>query len=142
MVGAEAGLGSAVGASNVAQLLVSTNNGGASWTTHQVPMPPVEGTDSSLNQAMAGLQGALDDLDCFSASSCIAFGTTPTGQPEGGSNGTSFISLTVAMRTDDAGATWSTYVFPWSATPSGAPGWSDEEVAAMTADRRRSLGAD
>jgi photosystem II stability/assembly factor-like uncharacterized protein len=132
MVGAELGLATGVGGSNVPQLLLTTDDGGASWTTHQVPMSPIQGADAFLNHSIAGMQGAFYDLDCFSATSCIAFGTTPTGQAEGGSNGTNFVSLTVAMRTNDAGASWSTYVFPWSTTPSGAPGWANEEVTSFS----------
>jgi len=130
IVGAEAGFGS--GLDGVAQLLLTTRDGGVSWTTRHVPIPPVVGDDAALNQQIAALQGNLYELQCFTSQSCVAFGTTPTGEPEGGSDGTNFISLTVAMRTDDGGSTWTTHVFPWSTTPSGAPGWSSQQHAAFS----------
>jgi photosystem II stability/assembly factor-like uncharacterized protein len=132
MVGAEAGFGSGVGGSNVPQVLLSTTDGGATWTSRHVPMPPITGTDAALNQAISGLQGHLDQVFCFSATTCVVFGTTPTGEPEGGSNGTNFVSETVAMRTDDSGVTWTSHIFPWSPTPSGSPGWSNEEHATFS----------
>jgi hypothetical protein len=138
MVGAEAGIGSAVNGSNVAQLLLATNDGGASWITHQVPMPPIMGADAALNQTISSLQGRLYDLHCFSSKSCVAFGTTPADQAEGGSDGKDPISQTVAMRTGDGGTTWSTYVFPWSTTPSGAPGWSNEQRATFSCPTEQS----
>lgn len=132
MVGAEKGLSSGIGASNVAQMVVSTGDGGSTWTTHDVPMPPIMGPDAALNQAISGLQGSLHQVTCFSSTSCMAFGTSPTGVAEGGSDGTNFVSLTVSMRTDDGGATWSTHVFPWSSTPSGGQGWSNQEHGTFT----------
>ncbi len=138
MVGAEAGMGSAIDGSNVAQLLLATNDGGASWITHRVPMPPIMGADAVLNQTISSLQGRLYDLDCSGPKSCIGFGTTPTGQAEGGSGGKDPISQTVAMRTDDGGATWNTHVFPWSTTPSGSPGWSNEQHATFSCPTEQS----
>jgi hypothetical protein len=138
MVGAESGIGSAVDGSNVAQLLLTTNDRGESWTTHPVPMTPIRGADAALNQTISSLQGSLDDLHCFSLKSCIAFGTTPADQAEGGSDGRNPISQTVAMRTNDDGATWSTHVFPWSTTPNGDPGWSNAQRAAFSCPTEQS----
>lgn len=137
MVGAEAGWDSGINGSNVAQLLLTTIDGGTSWTSQQVPMPSIKGADMSLDETISSLQGSLYDLHCFSPHSCIAFGTTPTDQPSGGSDGTDPISQTVAMRTNDGGATWSTYVFPWSTTPSGGPGWSNEQRATFSCPTER-----
>ena len=138
LIGAEAGMSSAINGSNVAQLLLATDDGGVSWITHRVPMPSIMGADGVLNQTISSLQGRLYDLHCFSSESCTGFGTTPTGQAEGGSGGKDPISQTVAMRTGDGGATWSTHVFPWSTTPSGSPGWSNEQHARFSCPTEQS----
>jgi len=144
MIGAHDGFGTAVGGSNVPQLLLTTKDGGATWTTQQVPMPPITGVDSPLNQAVLHLQGSLYDLHCFTSTTCIAFGTTPADQQaqpthpkpadpsEPEEDTLDPISQTVAMRTNDGGRTWSTYVFPWSTTPNGDPGWSSEQTATFS----------
>jgi photosystem II stability/assembly factor-like uncharacterized protein len=135
-VGAEDGLASGVDGSNVPQVLLSTQDGGASWVTHDVPMPSIKGADTALDQTISSLEGHLSDLQCFTASSCIAFGTTPADQQAQPINESppDPVSQTVAMRTNDGGATWATHVFPWSTTPSGSPGWSNEQVATFSCE--------
>jgi photosystem II stability/assembly factor-like uncharacterized protein len=123
-----------INGSSAPQVLLSTTNGGSSWTTQPVPMPPVLGVDAALDPTIAELQGSLYGLQCFNSESCIAFGTVPTDQPEQpvGASGGSTISRTVAMRTVDGGSTWSSYVFAWTTTPTGGPGWSNVQNATFS----------
>jgi hypothetical protein len=129
MVGAEESPFAKVGTQQI--VLVTTDSGGR-WIPRTVTIPSVPGPDVALNSQITGTQGLLQELRCFNAMSCVAFGVTPTGLAEGGSDGQSFVQLTVAMRTDDAGVTWSTHVFPWSNTPIGTQGWSNEEHATFS----------
>lgn len=134
MVGSQLGQNNGINGSSVPQELLSTTDGGTSWTTGPVPMPPILGVDAALDPTIAGLQGSLYGLQCFNSESCIAFGTVPTDQPEQpvGDAAGSTISRTVAMRTDDGGRTWSSHAFAWSPTPTGAPGWSNEQNATFS----------
>jgi len=133
MVGAQ-GQSNGINGSSVPQEFLSTTDGGASWTTRPVPMPPILGVDAALDPTIAGRQGSLYGLQCFNSESCVAFGTVPTDQPEQpvGDAGGQTVARTVAMRTDDGGRTWSSHVFAWSPTPTGATGWSNEQNATFS----------
>jgi photosystem II stability/assembly factor-like uncharacterized protein len=66
---------------------------------------------------------------CFSASTCLAFGLVPSDQPSEPIGSGTTVERSVFLRTDDGGATWTTYLFPWVATPDGSPAWSNAEPA-------------
>jgi photosystem II stability/assembly factor-like uncharacterized protein len=132
MVGAQTG-GTNYSAVGTIQEMLTTSNGGTTWTVLQVPMAPVTGQDSALDSQLTGLQGSLTQLQCFNSESCIGFGTLPSDQPtqpliaplQGASR-------TVVMRTQDGGTTWSSTVLPWSTTPTGAAAWSNEQELTAT----------
>ncbi|MGP8009211.1 MAG: WD40/YVTN/BNR-like repeat-containing protein [Acidimicrobiales bacterium] len=120
--------------SNAGQVLLSTTDGGPSWTSLPVPMASITGSDAALDPSIADSTGTIYELQCFSAQSCIAFGNVPSDQLEEGP-GTmpaTGVSPTVVLRTQDGGAVWTSTVIPWSATPSGAPAWSNQEHAIFT----------
>ncbi|HEX4127441.1 MAG TPA: hypothetical protein VHX67_07670 [Acidimicrobiales bacterium] len=124
------------------QLLLVTHDSGAHWSQQVVPMRPVTGVDPQLDPSIATLQGWLTQLTCFDQDTCFAFGEVPSDQPIGSLSGSALaqaersaeaaVSRTVFMRTDDGGAHWSTSVFAWSATPSGAPGASNAQPATFS----------
>jgi hypothetical protein len=132
MVGAQTG-GTIYSAVGTIQTMLITTNGGSSWTSQQVLMPPVTGEDAALDSRLVGLQGSLTQLQCFSSESCIAFGTVPSDQPEEPLNEPgNLVARTVVMRTHDGGNTWSSSMFPWSTTPTGGPAWSSQQVATFS----------
>ena len=111
------------------QSMLSTTDGGATWTSHVVSINPVTGTDPSLDNALVDAQGSWNELQCFSSTSCIAAATTPSDQPLQPVNGVdeSGVYRSVIMRTDDGGATWTSVVLPWSTNVDGSPGWSSSQ---------------
>jgi photosystem II stability/assembly factor-like uncharacterized protein len=132
MVGVQTG-GTIYSAVGTIQEILTTTNGGTSWTVQQVPMAPMTGQDSALDSQLTGLQGSLTQLQCFNSESCIGFGTVPSVQPEqpliAPLNG---VSRTVVMTTQDGGKKWSSTVLPWSKTPTGAAAWSNEQELTAT----------
>ncbi|MGC2486028.1 MAG: hypothetical protein WA359_07285 [Acidimicrobiales bacterium] len=121
---------------NAGQVLLSTTDGGSSWTSQAIPMASITGSDAALDPSIVNSTGTIYELQCFSAESCVAFGNVPSDQleleeptSEVPANG---VSPTVALRTQDGGATWNATVIPWSTTPSGAAAWSNEEHAVFT----------
>jgi hypothetical protein len=132
MVGATSGPYGDPGAPAV---LLSTQDAGATWTATTVPLTGViTGTDPALDPEVTGQPGYLNQLICFSTQTCFGFGVVPTDQDEQPLTATPAlpVSLTVFVRTDDGGATWTTYAFPWMANPDGSPGWSNEEPATFS----------
>jgi hypothetical protein len=125
------------------QSMLFTSDGGVTWTSRQVPMPPITGNNASLDTSLTTVQGTLYGLQCFNASSCIGFGTVPSDQAEQPTNETPAIGIlrTVVVRTTDAGATWATTVLPWSTTPTGGAGWSNEQQTSFScADTTNCVG--
>jgi photosystem II stability/assembly factor-like uncharacterized protein len=113
------------------QMFLITTDGGATWSEETIPMPPITGSDTALDPSLAGLYGSVNELTCFSASTCLAFGLVPTDQQEEPIGDGTTVERTVFLRTDDGGATWTTYAFPWVANPDGSPGWSNAEAGSF-----------
>ena len=117
------------------QSMVTTTDGGATWTSHVVAIKPVLGVDAELDASLVNVQGQWSQLQCFSAVSCIAAALVPSDQPQepiqsGGNN--MGVQRTVIMRTDDGGATWTSSVLPWSTAFDGSPGWSNAQVVTLS----------
>ena len=138
MVGSQAMGPDTVGGSRQPQLLLTTTDGGATWSEETVPLPPITGSNPSSDPSLAGLEGSLSQLMCFSASTCLAFGFVPSDQPSEPIGSGTTVERSVFLRTDDAGATWSTYLFPWVATPDGSPAWSNAEPGAFACATQQS----
>jgi photosystem II stability/assembly factor-like uncharacterized protein len=120
------------------QSILSTTDGGATWTSHVVSINPVTGIDPSLDSTLVNVQGQWTHLQCFSSTSCIAAASVPSDQPQQPVNGVDDVGVyrAVIMRTDDGGATWTSSVLPWSMNLDGSPGWSnsqDIELSCSTA---------
>jgi hypothetical protein len=109
------------------QLLLTSTNGGTKWTEQSVSIPADPGPDPSILKAGQG--GTWSQLQCFDASTCLAFGLTPYGLAEQGGPGVEPVNQTVVMRTDDGGQNWTTNDLPWVTTPSGSSAWSNAEAA-------------
>jgi photosystem II stability/assembly factor-like uncharacterized protein len=111
------------------QSILSTTDGGATWTTHVVSINPVTGIDPSLNSTLVNVQGRWTQLQCFSSTSCIAAASVPSDQPQEPVTGVDDVGVyrAVIMRTDDGGATWTSVVLPWSKNVDGSPGWSNSQ---------------
>jgi photosystem II stability/assembly factor-like uncharacterized protein len=132
MVGAQTG-GTIYSAVGTIQEMLTTTDGGTSWTVAQVPMAPLTGQDSALDSQLTGLQGSLTQLQCFNSESCIGFGAVPSDQPDQPLIEPIQGALrTVVMTTEDGGKTWNSTVLPWSNTPTGAPAWSNEQELTAT----------
>jgi len=116
------------------QSMLTTTDGGATWTSHVVSINPVLGDDAALDASLANVQGQWSQLQCFSAVSCIAVALVPSDQPQepiqSGDNN-SGVQRTVIMRTDDGGVTWTSSVLPWSSAFDGSPGWSNAQVVTL-----------
>jgi len=120
------------------QSILSTTDGGATWTSHVVSINPVTGIDSALDSTLVNVQGQWTHLQCFSSTSCIATASVPSDQPQDPVNGVDDVGVyrAVIMRTDDGGATWTSSVLPWSMNLDESPGWSnsqDVELSCSTA---------
>jgi photosystem II stability/assembly factor-like uncharacterized protein len=127
MVGSQAMGPDTVEGSREPQLLLATTDGGATWSEETVPLPPITGSDSAFDPSLVGVVGSLSQLTCFSASTCLAFGLVPSDQQEEPFGNGSSVERSVFLRTDDGGATWTTYDFPWVTTPNGSPAWSNAQ---------------
>jgi hypothetical protein len=114
------------------QSMLTTTDGGATWTSHVVSINPVLGDDAALDTSLVNVQGQWSQLQCFSAVSCIAVALVPSDQPQGGSDNSNGVERTVIMRTDDGGATWTSSVLPWSTAFDGSPGWSNAQVVTLS----------
>lgn len=112
-----------------AQSMLTTTDGGATWTSHVITINPVLGDDTALDSSLRNVQGSWSQLECFSAETCIAVALAPSDQPEEPiSNGSATgVQRTVIMRTNDGGVTWSSTVLPWSSAADGSPGWSNAQ---------------
>jgi photosystem II stability/assembly factor-like uncharacterized protein len=131
MVGSQAHGTNTVNGSSRPQVLLTTTDRGASWSEETVPMPPITGSDTALDPSLASLYGSLSELTCFSISTCVAFGLVPSDQPEEPIGDGFTVERSVFLRTDDGGATWTTYAFPWVANPDDSPGWSNAEAGSF-----------
>jgi hypothetical protein len=114
--------------------MLTTTDGGVTWTSHMVAINPVLGDDAALDASLVNVQGQWSQLQCFSAVSCIAVGLVPSDQPQepfesGGANG---VLRSVIMRTDDGGVTWTSSVLPWSKAFDGSPGWSNAQMMTLS----------
>jgi hypothetical protein len=140
MVGAQEGqvpsnglsVGDQMVANSEPQLLLTTTDGGMTWSEHSVPIPPVLGNDPAFDAELSGTSGELSQVTCFDASTCDAFGLAPSDQEEEPIGTGNTVERNVFLQTTDGGATWSTYDFPWVANPDGSPGWSNVQVAAFS----------
>jgi hypothetical protein len=112
-----------------AQSILTTIDGGATWTSFDVDIKPVLGYDATLDSSLVNVQGQWSQLQCFSATSCIAEALVSSDQPQEPltSQGAGSVQRTVIMRTDDGGMTWSSTVLPWSSAADGSPGWSNAQ---------------
>jgi hypothetical protein len=114
------------------QLMLSTSDGGISWTSHVVAINPVLGDNAALDPSLENVQGSWAQLQCFSASSCIALANAPSDQPVAASDGFEGVSRNVIMRTDDGGDTWTSNVLPWSNSMNGSPGSSNDQIMSLS----------
>jgi hypothetical protein len=129
--------GSSTGAfpQRTVQTMLTTIDGGATWTSHVVAIKPVMGVDAALDTSLINVQGQWSQLQCFSAVSCIAVALVPSDQPQepiqSGDNNAG-VERTVIMRTADGGATWTSGVLPWSNAFDGSPGWSNSQMMTLS----------
>ena len=129
------------------QSMLSTADGGMTWTSHVVAIDPVLGVNTAVDALLASAQGQWSQLQCFSAASCIAVALVPSDQPQepysGAPNASEFagVQRTVVMRTDDGGVTWTSIVLPWSSNEDGSPGWSNAQAMVLAcASKMNCLG--
>lgn len=122
-------LAAAVGPAQRTQLFLATTDGGTTWTEQEVSILPDPGPDPAL--LTPGQDGTWMQLDCFNATTCLAFGLTPYGLAEQGGP-TTHVTQTVVMRTDDGGKSWKTQDLPWEPTPSGGTAWSNAQPATFS----------
>ncbi|MGH9129878.1 MAG: hypothetical protein ACRDY2_13195 [Acidimicrobiales bacterium] len=102
-------------------VLVATADGGAHWSVRAF-----EGLGGSGPVVIN--HGGVGRLQCSTVDSCVAVGSTESEQlAQPGNDRLDRVSDTVFLRTTDGGAHWSSYRFPWVATPDGQPAWSDVE---------------
>jgi len=119
------------------QSMLTTTDGGATWTSHVVAIDPVLGDDAAVDASLVNVQGQWSQLQCFSAASCIAVALVPSDQPQEPFSGTpdaadfAGVQRTVVMRTDDGGVTWTSTVLPWSSAEDGSPGWSNAQAMVL-----------
>jgi hypothetical protein len=115
------------------QTMLTTTDGGTTWSSHVVTINPVVGDDAALDASLVDVQGQWSQLQCFSATSCVAVAWVPSDQPQepltGGDTGA--VQRTAIMRTNDGGASWTTTVLPWSNAADGSPGWSNLQPFAL-----------
>ena len=126
-------------AEGTVQSMLTTSDGGVTWTSRAVTINPVEGVDSALDPSLVNVQGQWTQLQCFSETSCLAVASVPSDQPAQpftsvgpdsvGANG---VVRAVVMRTDDGGITWTSHVLPWSNAIDGSPGWSNDQLMTLT----------
>jgi photosystem II stability/assembly factor-like uncharacterized protein len=117
------------------QSMLTTIDGGATWTSHVVTINPVLGDDAALDTSLVNVQGQWSQLQCFSAVSCIAVALVPSDQPQEpwvSGDPAAGVQRTVIMRTDDGGVTWTSSVLPWSNAFDGSPGWSNAQVVTLS----------
>ncbi len=117
------------------QSILTTTDGGSTWTSHVVAINPILGGDPSLDASLQGVQGSWDQLQCFSATSCVAVALAPSDQPEqpfAGVPGSPGVLRTVVMSTSDGGSTWDSSVIPWSTAFDGSPGWSNAQEMTLS----------
>ncbi len=117
------------------QSMLTTTDGGATWTSHVVTINPVLGDDAALDPSLVNVQGQWSQLQCFSAVSCIAVALAPSDQPKEpwvSGDPASGVQRTVIMRTNDGGVTWNTSVLPWSNAFDGSPGWSNSQIMTLS----------
>lgn len=116
------------------QSMLTTTDGGATWTSHVVAINPVLGVDAALDPSLVDVQGQWSQLQCFSAVSCIAVASAPSDQPQEplGVSDPLGVLRTVIMRTDDGGVTWTSSVLPWSKAFDGSPGWSNDQIMTLS----------
>ena len=115
-----------------AQLMLSTTDGGTSWTSQTVSINPVLGDDATLDPSLVNVQGSWSQLQCFSATSCIAVALAPSDQPVEGGDDSEGVLRNVIMRTSDGGATWTSSLLPWSNAMGGSPGWSNAQAMSLS----------
>jgi photosystem II stability/assembly factor-like uncharacterized protein len=116
------------------QSMLTTTDGGATWTKVVVTIDPVKGGDAALDADLVNVQGQWSQLQCFSATSCVAVALVPSDQPEEPASNVDpeGVERTVIMRTDDGGTTWNSTVLPWSSAADGSPGWSNAQPPLLT----------
>jgi hypothetical protein len=125
------------------QSMLTTTDGGATWTSHRVTINPVLGVNAALDASLVNVQGEWSQLQCFSASECIAMALVPSDQPQEPFTNDSpeGVLRNVIMRTDDGGVTWASTVLPWSSAADGSPGWSNAQTMMLTcASAKNCLG--
>jgi photosystem II stability/assembly factor-like uncharacterized protein len=115
------------------QSMLSTTDGGTKWTKVVVAIDPAKGDDAALDGSLVNVQGQWSQLQCFSATSCVAVALVPSDQPQEPVSNVDpeGVMRTVIMRTDDGGATWNSAVLPWSSAVDGSPGWSNAQLTQL-----------
>jgi hypothetical protein len=115
------------------QSMLTTTDGGTTWTSSVIDIDPVLGSDEALDSSLVNVQGQWSQLQCFSATSCIAVAMVPSDQPQEplSNEGEEGVLRNVIMRTNDGGATWNSTVLPWSSAIDGSPGWSNAQAMVL-----------
>ena len=133
VISGQLSVGRGVVANSEPQLLLTTTNGGATWSEHNVPITPILGSNPVFDSDLSGTWGQLTQLSCFDANTCDAFGLAPSDQEEEpiGQTGNT-VTRNVFLQTTNGGITWSTYDFPWVANPDGSAGWSSWQPATFS----------
>ena len=133
VISGQLSVGRGVVANSEPQLLLTTTDGGTTWSEHNVPITPVLGNNAAFDPDLSGTWGQLTQLSCFDANTCDAFGLAPSDQEEEpvGHTGNT-VTRNVFLQTTNGGITWSTYDFPWVANPDGSAGWSNWQVAVFS----------
>lgn len=90
--------------------LLITADGGADWSTMPVPAPTIPRPDGLGYPDYTGTSD-INDVVCFSANSCL-LGLSYLTPPPNGANPYSYGQGAMVMRTDDAGAHWTSTVLP------------------------------
>jgi hypothetical protein len=114
------------------QLLLTTTDRGSTWSEHAIPIAPALGSNPAFDPALSAASGELNQLTCFTATTCDGFGLVPSDQEEEPIGTGNTVVKNVFVQTTDGGTTWSTYDFPWVANPDGSPGWSNMQPASFS----------
>jgi hypothetical protein len=102
-------------------VLLSTVDGGGTWSVQPVPIPSaVQGLTSDPQRVV--LPGTFNQLICLTAELCMATASAPFAGP-----GEAAVERNVFLRTDDGGSHWSNKVLPGQ--PGPEPGVGVNELA-------------
>lgn len=102
-------------------VLLSTVDGGGTWSVQPVPIPSAVQQLTSPPQRVV-LPGTFNQLICLTADLCMATASAPFAGP-----GEAAVERNVFLRTDDGGSHWSNKVLPGQ--PGPEPGVGVNELA-------------